>query len=340
MDNTSPSTSFTCKRVNPTTFLIAEDDSYGEHPYVYVKIYPEYLLITDTGCNSPRSKEKSLTSLREYIETFPLLVNDGQRLNPGAVKSYVIICSHCHYDHILGIPQFSSAKPDIVASGFDKGFILKNLPKHSLCEYLKVPTPVYKITHWAGHMESLLIAEKAFRIQFLHVPGHTPDSLAWYDIDEQHLYVGDTFYERRESFKTATMLGDLRQSQDLPAAPGAIIFPEDGNWIDYMSSLDVLLSFVRHQNRELRRQHGLTHDPLRRVKVACGHSTYDGDAEQMLLDVQALFEKIIRGQIPVTSSGLKRGSLHDYWLENDNSRYSILAPHRLVEEARKHFCTT
>ncbi|KAH8679799.1 beta-lactamase-like protein [Tricladium varicosporioides] len=339
MGNTSPSTSFICRRVNSTTFLIVEDDSYEEHPYIYVKIYPNHLLITDTGCNSPRYKEKPLTLLREYIETFPLAVNKGQSLNPGAVKSYVIICSHCHYDHILGIPQFLSARPDIVASGFDKNFILKDLPKHSLCKYLGISTPKYVITHWAGHMESLSISDKPFRIQFLHVPGHTPDSLAWYDIDEQHLYVGDTFYERQESFNTVTILEDFSHFQDPLAALGAIIFPEDGNWINYMSSLDVLLSFVRHQNQELQRQYNLTQGPLKRVKVACGHSTYDRDAEQMLLEVQDLFERIIKGQVPVTSSGLKRGTIHDYWLENDNARYSVLAPHRLVEEARKYFST-
>jgi hypothetical protein len=46
-----PSTSFIIRRVNGSTFLIIEDDGYGEQPYIYVKVYPKYLLVTDTGAN-------------------------------------------------------------------------------------------------------------------------------------------------------------------------------------------------------------------------------------------------------------------------------------------------
>jgi glyoxylase-like metal-dependent hydrolase (beta-lactamase superfamily II) len=114
--NSPPITSFTSGKVNASTFLIVEDDRYGEGPFIYVKLYEKHIVITDTGCNAPRSNKPSLTSLRKYLETYPLAINNGQCLNPNGKKEYVIICSHCHYDHILGIPQFLSAKPTIVCS--------------------------------------------------------------------------------------------------------------------------------------------------------------------------------------------------------------------------------
>jgi glyoxylase-like metal-dependent hydrolase (beta-lactamase superfamily II) len=149
--DSSPSTSFISRRVNNSTFLVIEDDGYGEQPYIYIKIYEQYLLLTDTGCNSPRSKTPSLTSLRQYLETSPVSANKDRCLNPYGRKKYIIICSHCHYDHILGIPNFLSADPTIIASGFDRSFILKDLDKHSLCKYVEVCTPKYEVAHWARH---------------------------------------------------------------------------------------------------------------------------------------------------------------------------------------------
>ncbi|KAK0118122.1 hypothetical protein ONS95_012427 [Cadophora gregata] len=336
-----PSTGFFSLRVNKSTFLIIEDDSYGEEPYIYVKLYPTHVLITDTGCNSPRKKQRSLTSLRQYLENYPLPSYGGKCLNPGGEKKYIIICSHCHYDHILGITQLLEVEPTIIASNFEQSFILDGLPTHSLCKYVNVPTPKYKISRWAGHMEHLSIDDHPFRIQFLHVPGHTPDSLAWYDIDEHHLYVGDTFYERKRAVEIPGIPDNAGQVPGLPATQAAIIFPEEGgNWIQFMSSLKMLYSFVLYRNAELRRQHGSNHAPTPRVKVGCGHLTYNADAECMIHEVQSLFERIIAGKVPVTSSGEKRGVIHDFWLEHEDSRYSVMAPRHLATEARKYFHKT
>ncbi|KUJ24302.1 uncharacterized protein LY89DRAFT_693021 [Mollisia scopiformis] len=335
--SSSLSTSFVSRRVNDSTFLIIEDDSYGEEPHIYVKIYPDHLLITDTGCDSPRKHGLALTSLREYIETVPLPLNGHQVLNPNGSKHYIIICSHCHYDHILGIPQFLTANPTIIASSFSKSFLAQeNLPTNSLCKYINKPTPQYTITHWAHHLSYFSLPNiPPFRIQFLHIPGHTPDSLAWYDIDEHHLYVGDTIYERKRSTPIPELPDDAGQVPGLPATQAAIIFPDEGgDWIAYMSSLSLLLSFTTHKNDELKKR-----GSEKRVKVACGHLTYEADAEDMILQVKGLFERIIAGKVSVKRSGVKRGVVHDFWLEDEGegSKYSVMAPRRLFEEARRFF---
>jgi glyoxylase-like metal-dependent hydrolase (beta-lactamase superfamily II) len=329
-----PVTSFIDRRVNSSTILIIEDDEYGEHPHIYVKIYPKHLLIADTGCNTPRSKEHILTSLRQYLETYPLPSNYHQPLNPNGQKKYIILCSHCHFDHILGIPSFLPTSPQIIASSFQPSFILSDLPTHSLCRALGIRTPEYSITHWARHLEYLNLEDTHFRIQFIHIPGHTPDSLAWYDIDEHHLYVGDAFYERAPRVP----IPDLPTEEDTPATDplqSAIIFPEEGgNWIQYMNSLDTLASFITHKNAELAREYSARCEAVPRVRVSCGHLTYNADAENVVTQVRELFERIIDRKVPVTKSLVKRGVVHDFWLE-EGSSFSVLAPRRLAKEAGK-----
>lgn len=333
-----PTTSFTSKRINGSTFLIIEDDTYGEQPYIYIKIYPGHILITDTGCNAPRQEDQSLTSLRDYLENFPLSVNQDQPLNPGGKKQYIILCSHCHYDHILGLPNLLSAKPTIVASSFDKDFLLKNFPTHSLCKFLNVSTPKYNISHWANHNEYFSVSGLPLRIQFLHIPGHTPDSLAWYDLDEHHLYVGDAFYERKREVSIPGIPDNSGPAPDPPSSQGAIILPDEGaSLIQYVSSLGLLLSFVLFRNQELKRRYGTGQGSPPRVKVGCGHLTHNADAEIMIREVQCLFKRIIAGKVPRSGSAVSRGVVYDFWLESDDARYSVKASRRVVEEARKHF---
>ncbi|KAK3076812.1 hypothetical protein LTS18_011984, partial [Coniosporium uncinatum] len=182
-------------------------------------------------------------------------------------------------------------------------------------------------------------------IQILHTPGHTPDSLAWYDISERHLYIGDTFYERGPD--------------DMP-----IIFPKEGSWIDYMASLQKLLSFVRYYNNDssqYSRYAGVT-SWLRcfglegaswldawmgrvvqgRVSLAAGHQTSDVDAEQALEEVLVLFKRILKGEVKQQDVEMNRGEQVCFWQDPDDgageeARFSVKAPLRLVEEARKHF---
>jgi hypothetical protein len=55
-----PSTSFTTKRINKSTFVIREDDAYKEHPLIYAKVHPlvPLIILTDTGCDEPSDKHK------------------------------------------------------------------------------------------------------------------------------------------------------------------------------------------------------------------------------------------------------------------------------------------
>lgn len=55
-----PSTSFTTKRINRSTFVIREDDAYKEHPLIYAKLHPlvPLIILSDTGCDEPSKEHK------------------------------------------------------------------------------------------------------------------------------------------------------------------------------------------------------------------------------------------------------------------------------------------
>ena len=56
-----PVASFTTQRINKTTFVVREDDAYGEHPLIYVKLHPraQICVLSDTGCDEASEKFKN-----------------------------------------------------------------------------------------------------------------------------------------------------------------------------------------------------------------------------------------------------------------------------------------
>jgi len=316
MAKESLTTCFDTTRLNATTFVIREKDVNNDYPLIYVKVFsePPLLLLSDTGNGGyglPQSIK--LKSLRKYLETFPVSSNSDKPLNPSGTLPYLILCTHCHNDHILGIPDFTQRRDTtVLASSHDPTFITDDLPTHSGCQDLNVPTPIYEISYWADHFETITHKSVPLDIQILHTPGHTPDELAWYDITERHLYVGDTFYELRS-----------------PVISTPIIFPSEGDWVQYMHSLRVLDSFIKEKNSE--------HASAPPLKIGCGHITSSVDAADIVAEVQALFIRIIQCKVPVISSTEERGEACDLWMEDPEAKYSVQAPRRLAEVARKYF---
>ena len=316
------SSDFVCSRVNSSTFVIHEKDTFDEHPFIYVKLYEDIpvVVISDTGCGGTTNKLLHSRNLRDFLETCPIASNHGQSLNPrdsngNPLKEYMIICTHCHYDHILGLEQFRDASPEIVASLAGKSFIEDDLPEHSLCKSLDIPTPQYKITQWGPDFHSLSFDGEPLGIQILHTPGHTPDELAWYDESERHLYVGDSFYQR--------VAEDESYEQ-------AILFPKEGNISDYLASLDKLITFVDAKNAD----ETASRDSL---KIGCGHVTSSVDAKEILLAVQKLFVNILKDKVPIVQREEKRGEEWVTWRENGEPRFSVAAPKRIMVDAKQSF---
>lgn len=307
---------FRCTRLNSTTFVIVENDKYKEKPFIYVKTYtdPPLLVLSDTGCGGIDISKPSPGNLLDFIETISVPSNQERPLNPRLSngkpsKDYLIICTHCHYDHILGLSQFLDSHPTILASLHGRSFIEEKLPEHSLCLFLGVAVPKYTVSHWAKDYEKISFREQPLGLQVLATPGHTPDELAWYDETERHLYVGDSFYERVAQDKSYQQ---------------AIIFPKEGNIVDYMQSLEKLLQFIHGKNAEPGKSP---------VKIGCGHVTSFATGAELLAAVRKFFFDVIAGNIPVKESTKKRGEEVNLWQDIGEPRFSLSAPVRLVVDA-------
>ncbi|KAI0749582.1 Metallo-hydrolase/oxidoreductase [Daedaleopsis nitida] len=308
-------TAFSARRLTGSTFLIVEvDDVYDEHPFIYAKLVPtaRTILLLDTGCGGKtRDPDVELTSLREFIERVPVEDNGGQPLNPithggtggkqEAPMRYVVVLSHCHYDHILGVEQFAKDSP-VIASGHDPAFLSShNLPTHSLCDDLGITTPSYEPS-LRPHMDAISSDDGvSLGIKLLHTPGHTPDELALWDEDEGILYVGDTLYEW---------------------AP--IIFPNEGSIVQWFDTVDALMALVEKSGK------------AEETRVNCGHKTAMGPGLEVLRTTKAFLMDVVEGREQVKREMRKRGEMHVEYVQI-GGRYSLICPERLVNEARDKY---
>ncbi|KAF2633605.1 hypothetical protein BU25DRAFT_328988 [Macroventuria anomochaeta] len=314
---------FTIRQLNRTTYLIRENDRFGEKPHIYVKKHTEtlpggqtasVLIVNDTGCgtSAPDNTSKS----REWnISTFI-----DHHLNATGDTLYLIILSHCHYDHILGLspilrPAKALGEPQsshvlIASSSHARSFLepRANLREHSLCNSMGLHCPSYNTTIWTPHNQRLTISHPRLGLQMhlpvttLHTPGHTPDGLSWYDEEERALYVGDSFYE----------------------APAPILFPNEGNLSDWWRSVNTLISFVNENNKE---------KGVSRVTLSAGHVTVGVDAMDCLMDVREFVKRVLRDEVRFTKQPAKRGERFGFWSE-EGGRFSLGAPLKVMEEGR------
>lgn len=127
--NTARIAAFKASKLTSAVFKIVEyDDIYSEHPFIYAKILPQVIVLVDSGCGGASNNPTvDVTNLREFLETWPVDENNGKPFNENGSREYIVVCTHCHYDHIR---EFCISNPArIVANvGFSRtGAILRGL---------------------------------------------------------------------------------------------------------------------------------------------------------------------------------------------------------------------
>ena len=198
----------------------------------------------------------------------------------------------------MGVEQFARDSL-VVASGYDPTFISpQNLPEHSLCIDLDVPTPTYNptlLSHGADvrSKDGLLLG-----MILLHTPGHTSDEIALWDTDDAMLYVGDTLYEWEP-----------------------IVFPNEGSIVRWLATIDELIALVEASGKGSQ------------ARISCGHRTAAGPALEVLRTTKAFVRDVIEGREQVKRRLTRRGEEHVKYAQ-EGGRYSLICPERLVEEAK------
>ncbi|KAJ7104208.1 Metallo-hydrolase/oxidoreductase [Mycena belliarum] len=297
-----PKAAFRATRLTASTFLISEyQDIYGERPQIFVKLVPSArtILIVDTGCGGVTADPTvEITSLRQYIEEVKLDCNGGAPLNEAKNMEYVVVATHCHYDHILGMEQFHS-KSQILVSSYSPSFIsASNLPTNSLCASLGIETPSYSPVLVPHHHAIYSDEHISLGVSILHTPGHTPDELALFDYAEKMLYVGDSLYEKEP-----------------------IIFPKEGSIVEWLTSIEYLILFVAKENE------------TGHVRINSGHATVYRPALEVLVAAKEFMQDVIAGREPVRERITVRGEENVVYLQ-DGGRFALRSPERLVLAAQ------
>ncbi|CAD6441857.1 bb75720c-5569-4233-b904-c768bd637632 [Sclerotinia trifoliorum] len=125
--------------------------------------------------------------------------------------------------------------------------------------------------------------------------------------NEHYLFVGNTFYTRRRDPAISELPDTAGQKPHLLSRQVAKVFPEGGNWIQYMTSLKLSSSFTKRGNSDPSLLHRSRGRAALRVRLGCGHLEYAVDAQEIVLGVQALFWRIITGKVPVKETDVKEG---------------------------------
>ncbi len=203
----------------------------------------------------------------------------------------------------------SSKDSVILASAHSKAFLSStNLPEHSLCNALHIKTPEYTPT-LVPHgyvITSPTHPYTSLNITAFHTPGHTPDELALYDVDEMMLYVGDSLYEYEP-----------------------IIFPNEGSIVAWFDSMDYLMALVAEQNERKGRNSG-----SKEVLINSGHRTATQPAMEVLVAATTFMSDVVKGKEPIKGRLAVRGEANVVY-EQAGGRFSLRCPERLIEEARR-----
>lgn len=368
---------YTVDRIHQTessrTFVIRENDRFGEYPNIFVKC--QYVVSSDTlravvlsdsGTGLNQQSTSQLTRPRRFHgATWNIASVLAHTINPEHAAPYIVVTTHCHFDHICGIQSLLDAGVDltVLASARDISYLTpwNRLQEHSLCKLMHLRAPRYDMKFVEdGSSVTFQInnASITTSMQIFHTPGHTPDSLSWYDHETNMLSVGDMLYERESPQSRSGSGGQWAAEPPMPT-----IFGHDSNLRDWSVSMHRLLDWVRMENARIK--HGLSEHPMilndaqcceeddwilisgtrtnPRVVLSAAHVTIQTDAESALLDMLSFMLRIQLDQVPRVRVPNSEGK-EAMWLWDDHlksvgsnastakSRFSVQAPWHIIHQ--------
>ena len=173
----------------------------------YVLQGPDGLILIDPG-------------LRNYVpDTIEAIKKDG--LNPDDIK--LVLCTHCHPDHIDGVSYFAEKKIPITWHPDGDAFLNETGLEFFRMFGLKEP----------GFKPDSLCVEgnlpaAGLNLQIIHSPGHSPGSICIYWAEKQVMVTGDVVFSNsigRTDFPGGDS-GTLKKSIDrIAELPAKLILP-------------------------------------------------------------------------------------------------------------------
>jgi hydroxyacylglutathione hydrolase len=147
------------------------------------------------------------------------------------LKPVRILCTHCHVDHILGNRYVADKFETPVTAHKEDEFLLKHAVEMGNMFGIKVkPSPV--IQNFAFDGDKISFGES--QLEVLHVPGHSPGSIAFYSAVDKFVICGDALFNGSIG-RTDLPGGDYDilirsiKSKLLSLPPDTVIYPGHGD---------------------------------------------------------------------------------------------------------------
>ena len=105
-----------------------------------------------------------------------------------------ILLTHGHFDHIGGIAAIR-AETDIPVYIHEAGEAYLTDTHLNLSRYCHCDMTVHGAKHFRDGDTFRLESNPACSLQVIHTPGHTPDSVVFYDAQHGTAFVGDTIFK-------------------------------------------------------------------------------------------------------------------------------------------------
>jgi glyoxylase-like metal-dependent hydrolase (beta-lactamase superfamily II) len=167
------------------------------------------LIVTEEGC--------ILIDTLPFPEESAEITSVAADLCPGGVQ--LLVYTHYHADHVYGAGQFPHAtisahaltRELLIEKGFDALAEAKSQAPELADVELILPTVVFD----SGEL-TLHLGRKTLRL--FHSPGHTPDSIAVYVVEDKVLFAADTMLPVPTIFDgdLITLVNSLERLKELP----------------------------------------------------------------------------------------------------------------------------
>jgi glyoxylase-like metal-dependent hydrolase (beta-lactamase superfamily II) len=175
---------FEVYKIEPGVYVFYESGQF-EEAISYLAVGKEKAALIDTGCGIGNVK-----LLAQEFTQLPILV----------------VNTHSHYDHVAQNHMFDEIAlfdapnaRQVAKNGYGKAEMSQLLAQDMLWRPLpegfdskNYHVPPFTVTRWLKNGD--LIDLRGRKLEVIHTPGHSPDSICLLDREAKLLWTGDTFY--------------------------------------------------------------------------------------------------------------------------------------------------
>lgn len=255
------------------------------------------LVVTNQGC--------ILIDTLPFPEETAEIADVARSLCPGGVK--LMVYTHYHSDHVYGAYQFPDAtvvahvstRELLVEKGYDALAEAKSQAQELAEVELKLPSVVFDDGGLTLHMGGKTL-------QLFHSPGHTPDSIGVYVVEDRVLFASDTLLPVPTIFDgdLATLVQSLERlkaypSDSLVQGHGEVIlrgevFSRIDQAVAYLNRIQDLVSDAvsNERSRESLAEHDIESCGLSRIPL-------NGLVQQLhMANLLALYDRMVPEEAP------------------------------------------